>query len=305
MVIYVGLVAVDRSVLQSICRLDSSRRKTRDTCSSMFNCPTPHRPIGPLRSWTAWIRSTSEIPGVADSLSIAGYSLLGGYAGSNLGFSIIILDPWDERQAKEVSIECDRQHRCSNDSARCRKRSCLRSRRRRSTVLVPRVDSRWKSLDQGGRRLRPAAVHRGRSRRSRQRAIGTDRRSTRPSEPTCHSCSPTSIVSKPKPWTSRCNPCLARCKPISVRPTSTISPTTIGPIRFACKPKRSIRASPEDIAESGCPRCAGTNGAAQFASLTVKDEFGPSVVQPLQPLSLALRSTVRPRRVPVPGRHCS
>ena len=46
-----------------------------------------------------------EVPGVADSLSIAGYSLLGGYAGSNLGFSIIILEPWDERQTPETSID--------------------------------------------------------------------------------------------------------------------------------------------------------------------------------------------------------
>ena len=46
-----------------------------------------------------------QVPGVADSLSIAGYSLLGGYAGSNLGFSIIILDPWDERKTEATSID--------------------------------------------------------------------------------------------------------------------------------------------------------------------------------------------------------
>ena len=45
-----------------------------------------------------------EIPGVSDTLSIAGYSLLGGYAGSNLGFSIVILDPWDERTTPETQI---------------------------------------------------------------------------------------------------------------------------------------------------------------------------------------------------------
>jgi HAE1 family hydrophobic/amphiphilic exporter-1 len=49
--------------------------------------------------------SYKEIPGVADQLSIAGYSLLGGYAGSNLGFSIIILDPWDQRNTTETSID--------------------------------------------------------------------------------------------------------------------------------------------------------------------------------------------------------
>ncbi len=45
-----------------------------------------------------------EIPGTADTLSIAGYSLLGGHAGSNLGFSIIILEPWDDRTAEEESL---------------------------------------------------------------------------------------------------------------------------------------------------------------------------------------------------------
>jgi len=46
----------------------------------------------------------AEIPGVSDNLSIAGYSLLGGYAGSNLGFSIVILDPWDEREEPGKSL---------------------------------------------------------------------------------------------------------------------------------------------------------------------------------------------------------
>jgi HAE1 family hydrophobic/amphiphilic exporter-1 len=45
-----------------------------------------------------------ETPGVSDSLSIAGYSLLGGHAGSNLGFSIVILKPWDERAAPQESL---------------------------------------------------------------------------------------------------------------------------------------------------------------------------------------------------------
>ncbi len=45
-----------------------------------------------------------QIPGVSSRLSIAGYSLLGGYAGSNLGFSIVILDPWDERQESGKSL---------------------------------------------------------------------------------------------------------------------------------------------------------------------------------------------------------
>ena len=46
----------------------------------------------------------AEVPGISDNLSIAGYSLLGGYAGSNLGLSIIMLDPWDERTEPEKSL---------------------------------------------------------------------------------------------------------------------------------------------------------------------------------------------------------
>ena len=46
-----------------------------------------------------------EVPGVTSNLSIAGYSLLGGYAGSNLGFSVLILDPWEEREEAEKSLE--------------------------------------------------------------------------------------------------------------------------------------------------------------------------------------------------------
>ena len=49
-------------------------------------------------------RRYAEIEGVANTLSIAGYSLLGGYADSNLGFSVIILDPWEQRQSEPTSL---------------------------------------------------------------------------------------------------------------------------------------------------------------------------------------------------------
>ncbi len=49
-------------------------------------------------------------PGVDSVLSIAGYSLLGGHAGSNIGFSIIILKPWDERTTPETQIGSIVQH---------------------------------------------------------------------------------------------------------------------------------------------------------------------------------------------------
>lgn len=46
----------------------------------------------------------AEIPGVASTISISGFSLLGGHAGSNLGFSVIVFDPWDQRRSKDLSI---------------------------------------------------------------------------------------------------------------------------------------------------------------------------------------------------------
>ncbi len=45
-----------------------------------------------------------DIPGVKDWLSITGYSLLGGYAGSNIGFSIVMLEPWEDRQTAETQM---------------------------------------------------------------------------------------------------------------------------------------------------------------------------------------------------------
>ena len=46
----------------------------------------------------------SETPGVVSDVSIAGYSLLGGYAGSNLGFSVVILEPWGDREEPGKSL---------------------------------------------------------------------------------------------------------------------------------------------------------------------------------------------------------
>ncbi len=46
----------------------------------------------------------AEIPGVADTISISGYSLLSGNAGSNIGFSVVVLKPWSERKTEELSV---------------------------------------------------------------------------------------------------------------------------------------------------------------------------------------------------------
>lgn len=48
---------------------------------------------------------TQASPGVANVLSIAGYSLLGGNAGSNLGFSVVVLDPWEDRTTTVTSLD--------------------------------------------------------------------------------------------------------------------------------------------------------------------------------------------------------
>lgn len=46
-----------------------------------------------------------KIPGVADSISISGYSILAGHAGSNMGVSVVVLDPWADRTTTETSID--------------------------------------------------------------------------------------------------------------------------------------------------------------------------------------------------------
>lgn len=46
----------------------------------------------------------AEAPGVRDWLSIAGYSLLGGNGGSNVAFSVLVLDPWEERNDPTLSV---------------------------------------------------------------------------------------------------------------------------------------------------------------------------------------------------------
>ncbi|WP_417849157.1 efflux RND transporter permease subunit [Thalassoglobus sp.] len=46
-----------------------------------------------------------EIPGIKEWVSISGYSLLSGTAGSNQGLSVIIFDPWDDR--KEPHLQQD------------------------------------------------------------------------------------------------------------------------------------------------------------------------------------------------------
>lgn len=49
------------------------------------------------------------VPGIAHSVTISGYSLLGGFAGSNQGMSVLVLTPWDERESEELRLESIRR----------------------------------------------------------------------------------------------------------------------------------------------------------------------------------------------------
>jgi HAE1 family hydrophobic/amphiphilic exporter-1 len=60
-----------------------------------------------LQRTRAVMRELDEIaentPGVADWVSVTGFSLLGGTNGSNLGLMAIVFEPWEERQAPHLS----------------------------------------------------------------------------------------------------------------------------------------------------------------------------------------------------------
>lgn len=47
----------------------------------------------------------SQVPGVANTVTISGYSLIGGYAGSNQGMSVLVLQPWQDRQSAAMSLK--------------------------------------------------------------------------------------------------------------------------------------------------------------------------------------------------------
>jgi HAE1 family hydrophobic/amphiphilic exporter-1 len=49
-------------------------------------------------------RMFAETPGVRDWLSVAGYSLLGGNGGSNVGFSVLVLEPWEQRDDPTLTV---------------------------------------------------------------------------------------------------------------------------------------------------------------------------------------------------------
>ncbi len=52
----------------------------------------------------------AETPGIADWLSISGFSLLSGNNGSNLGLAVVIYEPWDARQTPETTQDAILAH---------------------------------------------------------------------------------------------------------------------------------------------------------------------------------------------------
>jgi len=51
-----------------------------------------------------------QTPGVHGWLSVTGYSLLGGSGGPNVGFSVLVLKPWEDRDAKTESVTAIQQY---------------------------------------------------------------------------------------------------------------------------------------------------------------------------------------------------
>lgn len=51
-----------------------------------------------------------QTPGVADTISVSGFSLLSGSSGSNIGFVAVMFKPWGDRNTKELRIRGILQH---------------------------------------------------------------------------------------------------------------------------------------------------------------------------------------------------
>lgn len=104
MLVYFGLVGTTGWLYG---RLPTGFVPTEDQGYMFVNVQLPD---GAVRDRTDKVlKDLAEIyknqPGIADWVNIAGYSLLSGNAGSNLGLSVIVFDPWEDRKAPGVSQE--------------------------------------------------------------------------------------------------------------------------------------------------------------------------------------------------------
>lgn len=109
MIAYVGLVALTG---WSFTRLPTGFLPNEDQGYCFVNVQLPdaasrQRTDQVLAKIDKIFKST---PGVANWLSISGYSLLSGNNGSNLGLAVVIYEPWDARQTPETSQDAILAH---------------------------------------------------------------------------------------------------------------------------------------------------------------------------------------------------
>ncbi len=109
MIVFAGLLALTAG---GFARLPTGFLPTEDQGYAFANIQLPdaaslQRTEEVFEQIDAILNST---PGVESWVSIAGYSLLSGNNGSNLGLAAIVYEPWDRRQAPELSQEAILQH---------------------------------------------------------------------------------------------------------------------------------------------------------------------------------------------------
>ncbi|KAA5541828.1 multidrug efflux RND transporter permease subunit [Roseiconus nitratireducens] len=109
LLVYLGLVATTGLTFQS---LPTGFVPSEDQGYLFVNCQLPDSASS---SRTQEVMAEldeiyQQIPGVKDTVSISGYSLIGGYAGSNLGLSVLVLDPWEQREGFDESVEGIQKH---------------------------------------------------------------------------------------------------------------------------------------------------------------------------------------------------
>ncbi len=102
MLVYVGLVAATGWTFG---RLPTGFVPTEDQGYMFINVQLPDG--ASLERTKAVLAELDDVygdtPGISDWVSISGYSLLSGNAGSNLGLAVVIFEPWEERTTPDLS----------------------------------------------------------------------------------------------------------------------------------------------------------------------------------------------------------
>ena len=104
MVVYVGLVGTTGFLFT---QLPTGFVPTEDQGYMFVNVQLPDGAVSTRTSEVLKELETvyAETPGISDWVNVSGFSLLSGNAGSNLGLSVVIFDPWEERTTPELSQE--------------------------------------------------------------------------------------------------------------------------------------------------------------------------------------------------------